>query len=167
MKYGQSTIVLAMLLVGCTASSSSRSLPAPAIAYQDGPAPRVAVAGRTARSPVDPPARQAAPVAVAIGKASYYAHRFHGRLTASGERYDMHAHTAAHRTLPFGTIVRVTHATTGRSTTVRITDRGPFIDGRIIDLSLAAAKELEMLDEGVAPVRLEILPAPLAAAGAQ
>jgi rare lipoprotein A len=92
------------------------------------------------------------------GTASYYGKQFHGRKTASGERYDMNRLTAAHRTLPFGTTVRVTHLKTGKSVVLRVNDRGPFVRGRIIDLSLAAARRLEMLRSGTAPVRLEVLP---------
>ena len=88
------------------------------------------------------------------GGASWYGPRFHGRRTASGERYDMHALTAAHRTLPFGTRVRVKSLVNGREVEVRITDRGPFSRGRIIDLSRAAAVELEMLGMGIKNVVL-------------
>ena len=89
------------------------------------------------------------------GLASYYGKEFHGRKTASGERYDMHALTAAHRTLPFGTIVKVTNAASGKSVQVRINDRGPFIADRIIDLSYAAAKAIGMLSVG--EVRIDII----------
>lgn len=88
------------------------------------------------------------------GQASYYADRYHGRRTASGERHDRQALTAAHRTLPFGSRVRVTHLGNGRETVVRINDRGPFVGGRVIDLSRRAAEELDMVRSGTAPVRL-------------
>ena len=91
------------------------------------------------------------------GLASYYAHRYHGRRTASGERFDMRKMTAAHRTLPFGTRVRVTSVANGRSVVVRVNDRGPFVAGRVIDLSLAAARQLDMVRAGVTPVRVEVL----------
>lgn len=94
------------------------------------------------------------PRAFEQGKASWYGPRFHGRRTASGERYDMHAFTAAHKTLPFGTVVRVRSMITGREVDVRITDRGPFSFGRVIDLSRAAAAELGMLGLGVKDVLL-------------
>lgn len=96
---------------------------------------------------------------VQYGYASWYGGKFHGRRTANGEKYDMFALTAAHRTLPFDTMVRVTNLENGRSVIVRINDRGPFKDKRkrIIDLSLAAAKKLDMLESGVVEVRLEIL----------
>lgn len=92
-----------------------------------------------------------------IGQASWYGPGFHGRTTASGERFDMNAMTAAHRTLPFGTMVEVSNLETNRSVTVRINDRGPFVDGRIIDVSRAAAAELDMITSGVARVRLRLL----------
>ncbi len=91
------------------------------------------------------------------GIASWYGPGFHGRLTANGEKYNQNAFTAAHRNLAFGTRVRVTNLNNGRSTIVRINDRGPYIAGRIIDLSAAAAKAIGMVNSGVAPVRLEIL----------
>jgi len=95
--------------------------------------------------------------ATETGKASYYGDRHHGRKTASGERFDQHALTAAHRSLPFGTRVRVTNLSNERSVVVRINDRGPFVRGRIIDVSRAAAERLGMLRAGVVPVRVEQL----------
>ena len=97
---------------------------------------------------------------VQYGWASWYGEEFHGRRTASGEIYDMYELTAAHRTLPFGTRVMVTHMRNGRSVTVTINDRGPFVKDRIIDLSYAAARILKMVDEGVAWVRVEVLSPP-------
>lgn len=91
------------------------------------------------------------------GYASWYGVPFHGRRASDGEVYDMHKFTAAHRTLPFNTVVRVTNLGNGRSTVVRINDRGPFVENRIIDLSFAAARELDAIGPGVVPVRLEIL----------
>jgi len=92
-----------------------------------------------------------------IGYTSYYAHKFHGRPTASGEIYDMNGLSAAHRELPLGTIIRVTHLSNGKSIIVKVNDRGPFVDGRILDLSLGAAKKLDMVNEGVARVKIEIV----------
>lgn len=92
-----------------------------------------------------------------IGLASWYGKPYHGRKTSSGERYDMHEMTAAHRTLPFGTWVEVTALATGRDVRVRINDRGPFVKGRIIDLSYAAAKKLRMVKEGVVEVRMVVV----------
>jgi rare lipoprotein A len=91
------------------------------------------------------------------GVASYYADEFNGRLTSNGERYDMYQMTAAHRMLPFNTRVRVENLSNGRQVIVRINDRGPFKDNRIIDLSLAAAQELEMIGPGTTRVRLDIV----------
>ena len=91
------------------------------------------------------------------GNASWYGEPFNGRRASNGEIYDMYKLTAAHRTLPFDTKVRVTNLNNGKSTTVRITDRGPFVENRIIDLSLAAAREIDLVGPGVAPVRVEVL----------
>ncbi len=117
----------------------------------------------TSRPAAPPPApgRETASIEPGVarrtGLASYYGRRFHGRRTANGERFDMHALTAAHRTLPFGTRVRVREPATGRQVVVRINDRGPARLEREIDLSLAAAKRLGLTGPGVAPVELEIL----------
>jgi rare lipoprotein A len=91
------------------------------------------------------------------GNASWYGNPFHGRRSSNGEVYDMNKLTAAHRTLPFDTLVRVTNLNNGKSTVVRITDRGPFVANRIIDLSQAAAREIESIGPGVVPVRIEVL----------
>lgn len=91
-----------------------------------------------------------------VGEASWYGREYHGRLTASGERFNMKKMTAAHRTLPFDTRVRVTDLKTGRSVVVRINDRGPFVKGRVIDLSWKAARRLGILEKGVATVGLQI-----------
>jgi rare lipoprotein A len=91
------------------------------------------------------------------GVASWYGYPHHGRLTASGQRFNMYQLTAAHQTLPLGTRVRVTNLHNGRSVVVTITDRGPYLDGRVIDLSYAAARRIGMIDPGTAPVRLVVL----------
>lgn len=91
------------------------------------------------------------------GMASWYGPGFHGRISASGERFNQNAMTAAHRTLPFGTIVQVTNLNTGVSTIVRINDRGPYSHGRVIDLSAAAASAIGMMGSGVAPVSVDVL----------
>ena len=105
-----------------------------------------------------PPPSRAHVVAVYEGKASWYGREQHGHLTANGERFDMYALTAAHRTLRMNTHVRVINLRNGRATVVRINDRGPYGGhGRIIDLSYAAAKQLDMLDAGIVPVRVEVL----------
>ncbi|SDG49341.1 septal ring lytic transglycosylase RlpA family protein [Pelagibacterium luteolum] len=91
------------------------------------------------------------------GTASWYGGKFHGRKTANGETYNMHAMTAAHRYLPFGTEVVVTNQNTGEAVVVRINDRGPFTGGRIIDLSQAAASEIGMINSGTARVTVEVI----------
>jgi len=92
------------------------------------------------------------------GVASWYGAAFHGRRTASGEVYDMHGLTAAHRTLPFDTLVEVRNLTNGSSVVVRITDRGPFARGRVVDLSYAAAREIGLVGPGTARVELRVVP---------
>ncbi len=92
-----------------------------------------------------------------VGTASWYGPNFHGKKTADGEIYNMYAHTAASKTLPFNTMVKVINLNNGRSTVVRINDRGPFVKNRIIDLSYAAAKDLGMIGTGTAPVKIVVL----------
>ena len=92
-----------------------------------------------------------------VGEASYYGREVHGKATASGEKFDMNAFTGAHRTLPFGTKVRVTNLANKKSVVVRINDQGPFVTGRIIDLSYAAAKRIKMLNAGVADVEIVVV----------
>jgi rare lipoprotein A len=91
------------------------------------------------------------------GGASWYGVEFHGRRAADGSRFNMYELTAAHRTLDFGTRLLVTNLSNGRTVKVTVNDRGPFVEGRIIDLSFAAAQQLDMLDDGVTPVRLEVI----------
>lgn len=137
-----------VLLAGCASQPHERQLETPAPAPQ--PAP-------VAKAPTPPAKPRPEPSYQAQGKASYYASRHHGRRTASGERLNNNALTAAHRELPFGTQVRVTNLSNERSVVVRITDRGPHGRGRLIDLSQAAARQLDMLRAGVATVRVESL----------
>lgn len=113
---------------------------------------------KTPSVPQAPPRAQAKPLPAwqETGIASWYGIPYHGRHAANGEIYDMNQLTAAHRTLPFGSIVRVTSLTNSKSVTVRITDRGPFIDGRIIDLSREAARRIDMIGPGIMQVRLEL-----------
>lgn len=94
------------------------------------------------------------------GQASYYADKFQGRSTASGEKYDKRKLTGAHRTLPFGTVVRVTNTSNGRSVEVRINDRGPFKAGRVVDVSRAAAEKLDMIRAGVIDCTVEVISRP-------
>ncbi|MFN4361883.1 MAG: septal ring lytic transglycosylase RlpA family protein [Hylemonella sp.] len=91
------------------------------------------------------------------GQASYYGNEFHGRKTANGERFDQGKLTAAHRTLPFGTRVKVTNTQNGKTVVVRVNDRGPFVKGRIIDLSSSAFKNIASLNAGVVPVRIQVI----------
>ncbi len=107
-----------------------------------------------------PPARKVQPGDAETGLASWYGHPYHGRQAANGEVFDMNKKTAAHRTMPFGTWVKVDNLTNGRSVDVRITDRGPFVEGRIIDLSRKAAEEIAMIGPGVVKVRLTVIPTP-------
>jgi rare lipoprotein A len=110
------------------------------------PAPRAAL----------PPIPDASPV-FEMGLASWYGEFHHGRLTASGEIFDMTQLTAAHPTLPLGTRLRVTNLENGRAVQVRVNDRGPYVGGRVLDLSRRAARMLDMVERGVAPVRLDIV----------
>jgi rare lipoprotein A len=109
----------------------------------------------------------ATPLATETGRASWYGPPYHNRRGSNGEVYNMHAMTAAHRTLPLGSVVRVTNLKTGHTALVRITDRGPFIPGRVLDLSLAAARRLDIYQPGVAEVKVEVMqtPAPLETGG--
>jgi rare lipoprotein A len=103
----------------------------------------------------------ATPLATEIGRASWYGPPYHNRRGSNGEVYNMHAMTAAHRTLPLGSIVRVTNLKTGHAALVRITDRGPFIPGRVLDLSLAAARKVDVYQPGIAEVKVEVMQAPV------
>ena len=116
---------------------------------------RDAARGPLSEAPSAPTPR--GPATGQTGKASWYGDAHQGKKTASGESYDMQKLTAAHRTLPLGTRLRVTNVDNGRSVVVRVNDRGPFVDARIIDLSYAAARELGPLGDGLFTVRLEIL----------
>jgi peptidoglycan lytic transglycosylase len=115
----------------------------------------------------DAPSGHGKPLLVETGLASWYGAPYNHRRSSNGENYNMHAMTAAHRTLPLGSTVRVTNLKTGHSAVVEITDRGPFVSGRILDLSQAAAKKVDVWGAGVAMVRLEVLraPAPLNSGG--
>jgi len=140
-------IAVAALAPGCAKKKKVAAVPPP-------PA---------AKAPV-PAAKPAAPAErvgeIENGVASWYGYPYHGRRAANGEIYDMEKLTAAHRTLAFETWVEVQNLDTGKNVTVRITDRGPFVDGRIIDLSKAAARSIDMLGPGLANVRLKIVSAP-------
>lgn len=111
--------------------------------------------GETLEVPLD-----TKPLLVETGIASWYGAPYHNRRGSNGEIYDMHAMTAAHRTLPLGSVVRVTCIENGSSAVVRISDRGPFIEGRVIDLSRAAAEKIGLVQKGTTKVRLEVLKTP-------
>lgn len=108
--------------------------------------------GSSGRSPVSTPYKM-----TEVGIASYYAEDFHGKLTANGETYDMYGLTAAHRTLPLNTIIRVTNLDNDRSIILRINDRGPFVKGRILDCSYGAAVKLGFMGKGTARVKIEVI----------
>ena len=138
---------LGLVSVGCGAVRAKGDLPG--LAPPDGP---IVLTGDAAS-----PDREVESAEVE-GKATWYGERYHGRKTANGETFDMNAYTAAHRTLPFNTVVRVVDLKTLKSVVVRINDRGPFGKRRrIIDLAFGAAEELEVVKKGVIPVRLEII----------
>ncbi|MFC1692222.1 septal ring lytic transglycosylase RlpA family protein [Candidatus Latescibacterota bacterium] len=122
------------------------------------PFPRYTIVTKTSeKSQAEPSAVKPRVGSKIIGLASFYADYFHGRKTANGETFDMYGLTAAHKTLPFNTWLEVTNLSNGRTVTVRINDRGPFVGKRIIDLSYKAAQELRMIETGVQEVEIEIL----------
>ena len=142
-------------------------VPPPPPIPQEQPAPAPPPAETSAEDEKIEVPSGAKPIFEETGMASWYGAPYHNRRGSNGEVYNMHAMTAAHRTLPLGSIVRVTNLKTGHSAVVRITDRGPFVEGRILDLSLAAAKALDVYLPGTAQVRLEVLtsPSPLETGG--
>lgn len=154
-----------MALAGCGArhvtSSGPPATSPPETTSPSAPEPNKNAPGITEPAPPPPsPKRPKVPAPegyVEAGNASWYGVPFHGRRASNGEIYDMYKMTAAHRTLPFDTMVRVTNLNNGKSAVVRITDRGPFVENRIIDLSLAAAREIDSVGPGVVPVRVEVL----------
>lgn len=131
-----------------SAVAESASPPAPASSRTISP--------RANAHPVDP-ARIDTRKAYQVGVASFYGKEFHGRSTANGEVFNMYKLTAAHRVLPLGTRVKVTNLENGRWVEVKVNDRGPFVEGRVLDLSFAAALELEMVNAGTARVMIEIV----------
>ena len=94
---------------------------------------------------------------ILYGESSYYADKFHGRKTANGEIFDMYTKTAAHKTLPFNTLLEVTNLENNQSVIVRVNDRGPFVGNRILDLSFGAAREIDMISSGVVRVKIKIV----------
>lgn len=135
---------------GC-ATRAAKPTPEPPPAARPPPKPAPPPKEPVSKEPVS---KEPARGYLGEGLASYYGPGLHGRPTASGERFNQHAMTAAHRKLPFGTCVRVVNMENGRAVEVRVNDRGPFKEGRIIDVSLAAGKKLGLLDKGLARVRL-------------
>lgn len=163
------TILLALAgVAGCAKHNVTARQPANTPASRPsgappGSAPQPGQPGAS-RPSGPPPANERQPAIpgeyVEEGVASWYGVPFNGRRTSNGEIYDMHEFTAAHRTLPFNCVVRVTNLNNGKQTEVRINDRGPFVANRVIDLSLSAAQAIEMVGPGTANVRLEILSGP-------
>jgi rare lipoprotein A len=158
--------VRALCVALCVACGAPRAAPAP-VAEPDEPEAEAAVVEQEVEAPAEEPIDDHSEYAdrrarrTMRGRASYYSDRFTGRSTANGDRYDPRQLTAASRTLPFGTIVRVTRVDTGASVIVRVNDRGPFRDHRrILDLSRAAAERLDMIRAGVIDIRAEVLESP-------
>jgi rare lipoprotein A len=156
-------LLSALLLPGCAHKQTQVEVPPPPEPAPHAPAPS---AGSTAPTTEPADSNQikvpagAKPIFEQTGMASWYGPPYHNRRGSNGEIYNMNAMTAAHLTLPLGSIVRVTNVKTGHSALLRITDRGPFVEGRILDLSLAAAKALDVYLPGTAKIRLEVLEAP-------
>lgn len=155
-------LLISALLTGCGHKSTRAQVPPPPpIPSEEGKPPVTMPPGETAgqseKIEIPPDAK---PIFEETGTASWYGAPYHNRRGSNGELYDMNAMTAAHLTLPLGSIVRITNLKTGNSALVRITDRGPFVEGRIVDLSLAAAKALDVYLPGTAKVRLEVMQAP-------
>jgi rare lipoprotein A len=152
------SLALGVVLTGCATTQRDSAIPRESPVPPPPPRPRAATPPpRTEPAPRAEPAPKGQAGTTQEGKASWYGNPHHGKKTASGETYDMNALTAAHRTLPMGTRVRVTNTENDRAVVVRINDRGPFRDGRIIDLSRAAARELGATGDGLFSVRLEVL----------
>jgi rare lipoprotein A len=175
-------VAILTLLTGCAHHQQARVQVAPPPAEEPPPAPTTnSPVAKTAPSAVKPPKKETAeendeeitisadakPLFTEIGMSSWYGAPYHNRRASNGELYNMHAMTAAHRTLPLGSIVRVTNLKTSHTALLRITDRGPFVEGRILDLSYAAARKLDVWQPGVAEVKVEVMqtPIPLSAGG--
>jgi len=163
-------MALSLLSVACGHKEAKVSVPAPPAISDSEPAEPEAnsePAGEPKQSAQEPALSGSKPLMVETGLASWYGGPYHKRAASNGEIYNKNAMTAAHRTLPLNSVVRVTNVKTGRSAVLRITDRGPFVQGRILDLSEAAAKKIDVWSPGVAMVRIEVLktPAPLNSGG--
>jgi rare lipoprotein A len=148
-------VMLLGWLAGCSLKDASE--PLPSVSH----GPKEAAPAPLPRTPA-PQTQEVAPsgkrATIQIGTASWYGPGFHGRETASGETFNQHALTAAHRTLPLGTEATVTNLETGQSVQVKINDRGPYVPGRHLDLSQAAAKQIGLTKKGVAKVKIEAKP---------
>jgi len=151
----------ALLLSGCAHKQTQVQVPPPPPLPKEQPAPATPAETANGGDKISIPG-STKPIFEQTGMASWYGPPYHNRRGSNGEIYDMNAMTAAHLTLPLGSIVRVTNVKTGHSAILRITDRGPFVEGRILDLSLAAAKALDVYLPGTATVRLEVLECPAA-----
>jgi rare lipoprotein A len=158
--------LLLVFLVGCSHKPVAVAVPEAPHPAEAQPAESANAAPSISTEPPEFPL-DAKPLWSETGIASWYGAPYHNRRAANGEVYDMHAMTAAHRTLPLGTIVRVTDVKTGSSALVRITDRGPFIEGRVIDLSRSAAEKVGIVQRGTAEVRIDVLktPSPMTTGG--
>jgi rare lipoprotein A len=160
------------IIVGCAgrrpAATSVPSAPASQPAPEETTPPPTPTRPPTASQPSEPPTRNAPfipGIYVEEGIASWYGVPFNGRRAADGEIFDMNTLVAAHRTLPFGSIVRVTNLNNGRQIDVRVIDRGPFVGNRVLDLARAAAAGLDMIGTGTAPVRIQLIASPSTAGG--
>jgi rare lipoprotein A len=169
--FSSKLLLLAMLLLSASCGHPKQARvdvpppPAPEPSSTESPASRAANGGADADLAEPTIPADAKPLSSETGRASWYGPPYHNRRGSNGEVYNMNAMTAAHRTLPLGSIVRVTNLKTGSTALLRITDRGPFIPGRIIDVSLAAAHKLDIYQPGVAEVRVELMQPAATAAG--
>jgi rare lipoprotein A len=161
---GLSVLCVAAALAGCGARKPVAASQPAATQPSSTPEGTTTTATNSTVTPLPPSKKRSKDGAIPVapgyteeGEASWYGAPFHGRQASNGEIYDMNKLTAAHRTLPFETMVRVTNQRNGKSAIVRITDRGPFVNNRIIDLSYAAARQIESIGPGVVPVRVEVL----------
>jgi rare lipoprotein A len=157
--FAATVALFSWIATGCGNRPVVSNVP-PAPAPSTAPAPSSSVPAPAQPSTRTSPEASINPIYSEQGVASWYGFPFHGRRASDGEIYDMNQMVAAHRTLPFNTIVRVTNLNNGKQTEVRIIDRGPFVEGRIIDLSHAAALAIDMVGTGTAPVKLEVLSGP-------
>ena len=156
-----------LLLSACGHKKTAKSIPPPPTVTSSTAAKTEPSANHAPAVPSVETSKHQKPIYVETGLASWYGPPYHNRKGANGEIYDQNALTAAHRTLPMNSVVRVTNESTKRSVVVRVTDRGPFIEDRVIDLSLAAAKAVDVWRPGTATVKIEVLstPAPISEGG--